>query len=626
MRRLLFTLFILFVQCLAFAQTENKIWYFGENAGLDFNFEPPKALTNGMMTVDEGCGVVCNPEGELQFYTNGLMIFNRKFDPMLGNMLFGHSSATQKGVACAYIGDSTKCYVFTTGAQESGCREGFNYSIVDMSLNDGYGDVISSNNMLLERGSEKIAIAEHANGTDKWVVTHDFLENRIAAWPITKDGIGQVINSALEYEFNLNYTWNRAGYMTFSRDFTKMAMALYFDGIVLLYDFDNSSGLFSNPIILDIEDGQGQYCYGVEFSPDGSKLYCTKRGRAPSRLFQYDISLESEEDIKASRVMIAENDGNEFMDYFCALMLGPDNKIYVASENNDYLHRIENPDALGQNCDFVENAIYLEGRKSLKGLPTRAQAISFSTDTSSTGPDDTTTVVGLNPEFHIECNSKITYKPGKRISIPYTIEYSDDVLKSGDVSGYVEALIRFDRFLLFPDDTKLTNRTEEGDYSLAILKENISENATYSKEDDIDFYVGLGKKETTEIEIISLTINGIEYNIDTLKTSDGCVYVEVCDAGGKRLINPESEADIILKANPVNDNAEMEVWLIENGMTSVQLFDFAGQYIDTILDRDVYGENYLEISYSTKELHSGLYFLRLITPTISKVVLLRIIK
>ena len=41
-----------------FAQGEANIWYFGENAGLDFNSGSPVPLTNGQMNTTEGCSVL----------------------------------------------------------------------------------------------------------------------------------------------------------------------------------------------------------------------------------------------------------------------------------------------------------------------------------------------------------------------------------------------------------------------------------------------------------------------------------------------------------------------------------------------------------------------------------------
>ena len=40
------------------AQNEAAIWYFGENAGLDFNTGAPVALTDGAIITQEGCATI----------------------------------------------------------------------------------------------------------------------------------------------------------------------------------------------------------------------------------------------------------------------------------------------------------------------------------------------------------------------------------------------------------------------------------------------------------------------------------------------------------------------------------------------------------------------------------------
>jgi len=61
----------------SFAQREANIWYFGENAGLDFNSGTPVALTNGQLDTLEGCATISNNNGQLLFYTDGITVWNR---------------------------------------------------------------------------------------------------------------------------------------------------------------------------------------------------------------------------------------------------------------------------------------------------------------------------------------------------------------------------------------------------------------------------------------------------------------------------------------------------------------------------------------------------------------------
>jgi hypothetical protein len=60
----------------ASGQSETNIWYFGEKAGLDFNSGAPVPLLNSSMGASEGCASICDKEGNLLFYTNGVAIWN----------------------------------------------------------------------------------------------------------------------------------------------------------------------------------------------------------------------------------------------------------------------------------------------------------------------------------------------------------------------------------------------------------------------------------------------------------------------------------------------------------------------------------------------------------------------
>ena len=81
-KRVLFT-FVILNSMLAFSQGEANIWYFGQNAGLDFNSGSPVALTDGQINTLEGCAVLSNNLGQLLFYTDGIRVYNRNHQIMV---------------------------------------------------------------------------------------------------------------------------------------------------------------------------------------------------------------------------------------------------------------------------------------------------------------------------------------------------------------------------------------------------------------------------------------------------------------------------------------------------------------------------------------------------------------
>jgi hypothetical protein len=108
---------ILLVLCLplfGLAQKEGNVWYFGENAGLDFNSGSPVALTDGMLNTDEGCASICDANGSLLFYTDGMTVYNRNHGIMPnGTGLLGHSSSTQSAIIVKKPMSNNLYYIFT---------------------------------------------------------------------------------------------------------------------------------------------------------------------------------------------------------------------------------------------------------------------------------------------------------------------------------------------------------------------------------------------------------------------------------------------------------------------------------------------------------------------------------
>ena len=105
-----FFLFTSFV----YSKGEANIWYFGQNAGLDFNSGVPVALTNGQLVTDEGCATISNSSGQLLFYTDGVTVYNKNHTVMVnGTGLLGHSSSMQSATIVPKPGSSNLFYIFT---------------------------------------------------------------------------------------------------------------------------------------------------------------------------------------------------------------------------------------------------------------------------------------------------------------------------------------------------------------------------------------------------------------------------------------------------------------------------------------------------------------------------------
>ena len=381
----------------SFSQKEANIWYFGENAGLDFNTNPPIGITDGKINTFEGCSSFSDANGDLLFYSDGITVWDKNHDIMkytdgsLANNLKGDPSSTQSGMIIPKPGSSSIYYLFTVddGPEYNNfgviVEDGKGLNAYTLDLSDGIGK-ITEGPLALSDGkfndwTEKVAAIKGADCNTYWVVS--VVDNQFYSFLIDDSGINTtaVISS-------VDNDSKRRGYLKLSPDGTKLAIANQrsdFRNNATVYNFDNATGTVSangTKVITDTFNGQA---YGVEFSTDSKKLYIsTVSGYRNSlddsavnyQLFQFDLTAA---DIPGSKALIHEQIGGS-VDYpeggfRGALQLGPDGRIYATipfSYNNGFapfLDVIENPTAPATDVIFTKNAIDLKGKFATQGLP-----------------------------------------------------------------------------------------------------------------------------------------------------------------------------------------------------------------------------------------------------------------
>jgi len=340
-----------------FAQKEANIWYFGANAGVDFNPTSPIALLDGAISTNEGTSSICDPNGNLQFYTDGVTVYNRMHNVMPNGIgLKGSFTSTQSALIVPDPYDSTLFYIFTT-QPESSTNE-FNYSIVDMSLNGGLGDIdIGNKNILIHSPvGEKVTAAKHQNSQDIWIITHEDGTNNYLCYLLNGSGLNTTpVISSVGAIFD-----HEAGAIKSSSNSQRIASAVL-TGIVEICDFDNATGLVSNPILIDSVD----FAYGIEFSPSSCVLYFTS---ITTGLYQVDLNAGTASDVISSKTLIHfDSIGPVFI--YEALQLASNGKIYVCIYNTDKLSVIDNPNSVGISCSYMHKTFDLSGRVTVTGLP-----------------------------------------------------------------------------------------------------------------------------------------------------------------------------------------------------------------------------------------------------------------
>ncbi|SCX96948.1 gliding motility-associated C-terminal domain-containing protein [Nonlabens sp. Hel1_33_55] len=402
------------LMCFAFAkaQLESSQWFFGENAGVDFRSGNVESTAISQMQTGEGCATLSDEDGNLLFYTDGSTVYNRNHEIMVnGTGLKGNSSSTSSAVAVPFPDSTNLFYIFTVDTDDLVYRlaEGMHYSIVDMTLDNGNGGILqdSKNTLVLERTSEKLTAIENATNTGYWIITQ--FEDRFYSYELTASGLNMepVISQVDPFielvDFfitNVDVAAMR-GYIKVNSSGTKLAAAHFsnnttadFDGItgivearslayaqggeLYLYDFDNNTGIVSNPIPLLSREDNGSY-YGIEFSPDGNYLYAEIDYLEPSvnsifnfiggEIAQFDLNAT---DIAASKRTIHQDRNQLFRG---ALQIGIDGNIYHARINQNALSVLSNPNNGSVPVSYGFNQQSLQpGTISVYGLPIFVQS------------------------------------------------------------------------------------------------------------------------------------------------------------------------------------------------------------------------------------------------------------
>ena len=372
-------LLILLLSCCAFAQSPAGIWYFGKKAGISFNSGPnPVAVTDGKIDTFEGCATLCDANGGLLFYTDGRNVWNRNHGVMPnGNAvapnvgLNGNDSSTQSAIIVTKPGSTTLYYVFTV--DELAKPNGLNYSIIDLTLDNGLGDITTKNVSLATPTLEKITAVQHANGTDFWIVSHKYGNNQFIAYQLSASGLSAPVISSVGSVLNLD-SQQTLGYLKASPDGKFIAAANGGTGTNLqLFNFNNATGQLSLLSTTPFGASTTLGAYGLEFSSNSELLYVTRIDpvNLVSELYQLNISNQNQSSINASLTLLASApfDNVDYAGLYAALQIGPNQKIYIARTKYNYLSSIDFPNNVGTSCQVTNNSVSLSPNSCSFGLP-----------------------------------------------------------------------------------------------------------------------------------------------------------------------------------------------------------------------------------------------------------------
>ncbi len=328
-----------------FAQSPMRNWHFGANAAVDMLAGPPLFQTGSAMWAGESCVSISDANGNLSFYSDGMSVWNAGHVTMPnGTGLLCNSGDWQQGVAsCPWPNVANKHLIFHTDIDHT-----LYWSVVDMSLNGGTGDVTNKNTFLTNGIGEAMTIARHSNGTDYWLVVRDFSADLFKVYPITSTGVGPLSSSVACGMDDFDFT----GMVRFNHAHTWMATTMRGvfgnEGHVGLFPFDAATGILSPGTLVPSVDP-----VGLEFSCSDRFLYHS-RGSLPIQ--QFNMLTGNAADILAAPVDATVPIGAS------ALANAPDNRIYFVwndqwNRGSRVLGAILEPEEIGLACNMTDSAI-----------------------------------------------------------------------------------------------------------------------------------------------------------------------------------------------------------------------------------------------------------------------------
>jgi len=332
---------------------------------------------------------ICDSIGNLLFYSNGIAVMNAVHDTMSNgdslnrycvNYVFGNDVMGQNQVQSMLIlpspGSTNLYYLIHQGEFTHGSTYNYwwavcdtlYYSIVDMNLNGGLGEVTIKNQpfwvgnvatrMLAVIGS--LTACKHANGRDWWIVSHRDTSSEFMNFLLTPQGI-----SGPSFQNIGPMCFQYKAQSVFSRDGTKYAFFDYGNSKINLFDFDRCTGQFSNYVNLTNVSNLHYGSIGTAFSPNSRYLYTSLN----QKIVQWDTYSSN---IALTKTVVAVADTFYCPNYavcFNLMELNSNGKIYVSSPNSSYcLSVIENPDVGGLSCNVIQHG-FTAPRYIAAGIP-----------------------------------------------------------------------------------------------------------------------------------------------------------------------------------------------------------------------------------------------------------------
>lgn len=356
-------------------QGHSTYWHFGQNAGIKFEQNGPEHLSNSSIFAAEGSTSISDKDGNLILYGTGEVLNNGKVWDVSnqvmpnGTDLKANSSSTQGLTAVIHPNPDSSHLVYLFGlTQETqgGIYSDLYFSVVDINLNGGLGDIIPTRkNLLLDTSlCEKLTIVDRCDGQGFWIIVHAINTSEYRTYSLNYNGLS---TSSINSNGIINNALNRRGYLKGSPNGKFLCSAIFGESKIELVKFDANTGSVYDPLLINIPGLNGSNAslpYGIEFSTSNEYVYVSGYIGGISKGYIYQLNLENytQSNIESSLDTIGKS-----AKIIGPLQLGSDFKIY--SLGIDSLHCIHKPNNFGVNADFELSYLDLGPGVGAEGLP-----------------------------------------------------------------------------------------------------------------------------------------------------------------------------------------------------------------------------------------------------------------
>ena len=279
-----------------------------------------------------------------------------------GSGLLGGQSIDQSVFAVQNLIHKNQYYLFTVGKPLIPITQpvvGLYYSILDMTLNGGLGDIVAGQkNIPVIAGDSAIVqltAIRHSNNKYVWVVVlnQGHHANNYQSYLIDLSGLHTTpVSSASHLKAHINSN-HLSSNIRISPDGKNLVCT---DSLTQLCYFNPTTGVVTPRFIfhsynISPTDGDDP-TFGKEFSINSHYLYVTGNSVTTDTLDQYDMSSPDSLSFVQSKQIIGTGVSEN-------IQMAPDGKIYIDDVSSYWLSVINNPSMGGSGCNYQRDVIHL---------------------------------------------------------------------------------------------------------------------------------------------------------------------------------------------------------------------------------------------------------------------------